>query len=48
VEDRSVLEAVLAQGIDLAQGYYIHRPNISMAEAMKVDLSAELDAWRRS
>ncbi len=35
VEDRAVLDQVVAQGIDLAQGFHIHRPNISMAEAMK-------------
>jgi diguanylate cyclase (GGDEF)-like protein len=35
VEDQAVLDQVVAQGIDLAQGFYIHRPNISMAEAMR-------------
>ncbi len=35
VEDEAVLEQVVLQGIDLAQGFHIHRPNISMAEAMK-------------
>ena len=38
VEDRVVLDQVGAQGIDLAQGYYVKRPNISLAEAMRVDL----------
>ena len=41
VEDRAVLDQVVAQGIDLAQGFYIHRPNVSMSEAMRVDLSPE-------
>ena len=36
VEDRAVLDQVGLQGIDLAQGFFIHRPNISMAEAMRV------------
>ena len=35
VEDRAVLDQVIVQGIDLAQGFHIHRPHISMAEAMK-------------
>ncbi|MBI5792392.1 MAG: bifunctional diguanylate cyclase/phosphodiesterase [Rhodocyclales bacterium] len=35
VEDKAVLDQVVLQGIDLAQGFHIHRPNISMAEAMK-------------
>jgi diguanylate cyclase (GGDEF)-like protein len=35
VEDEAVFEQVLAQGIDLAQGFHIHRPNISLAEAMR-------------
>ncbi|NJD36625.1 MAG: bifunctional diguanylate cyclase/phosphodiesterase [Betaproteobacteria bacterium] len=38
VEDRAVLDQVVAQGIDLAQGYYIHRPHMSLAEVMKVNL----------
>jgi EAL domain-containing protein (putative c-di-GMP-specific phosphodiesterase class I) len=37
VEDRAVLDQVVAQGIDLAQGFYIHRPHISLAEVMKVE-----------
>ncbi len=37
VEDRAVLDQVVAQGIDLAQGFYIHRPHISLAEVMKVN-----------
>jgi diguanylate cyclase (GGDEF)-like protein len=39
VEDAAVLDHVRAQGIDLAQGYHIHRPNISLAEAMKVNVA---------
>lgn len=35
VEDEAVLDQVRAQGIDLAQGYHIHRPDISMAQALK-------------
>ncbi|MBI3094658.1 MAG: EAL domain-containing protein [Rhodocyclales bacterium] len=35
VEDQAVLDQVVAQCIDLAQGFYIHRPNISMAAAMR-------------
>ena len=37
VEDSEVLDQVVAQGIDLAQGFYIHRPHISMAEVIKVN-----------
>lgn len=37
VEDQAVLDQVVAQGIDLAQGFYIHRPHISMAEVIKVN-----------
>ncbi|MDA8259428.1 MAG: EAL domain-containing protein [Betaproteobacteria bacterium] len=36
VEDEAVLEQVALQGIDLAQGFHIHRPNISLTEAMRV------------
>lgn len=36
VEDRESLDVVLAHEIDLAQGYHIHRPNISLAEVMQV------------
>ena len=42
VEDFEVLEQVVAQKIDLAQGYHIYRPNISMAAAMQVNLTTEL------
>ncbi len=35
VEDQAVLDQVVAQGIDLAQGYYIMRPNPSLADAMR-------------
>jgi EAL domain-containing protein (putative c-di-GMP-specific phosphodiesterase class I) len=35
VEDDAVLQQVRAQGIDLAQGYHIHRPDISIATAMQ-------------
>jgi diguanylate cyclase (GGDEF)-like protein len=35
VEDEAVFEQVVAQGIDLAQGFHIHRPNISLARAME-------------
>jgi len=34
VEDEAVFEQVVAQGIDLAQGFHIHRPNASLARAM--------------
>ena len=34
VEDEAVFQQVVAQGIDLAQGFHIHRPNISLAKAM--------------
>ena len=37
VEDQAVLDQVVAQGIDLAQGFYIHRPHISLAEVMKIN-----------
>jgi diguanylate cyclase (GGDEF)-like protein len=35
VEDEAVFQQVVAQGIDLAQGFHIHRPNISLAKAMQ-------------
>jgi diguanylate cyclase (GGDEF)-like protein len=35
VEDEAVFQQVIAQGIDLAQGFHIHRPNISLAKAMQ-------------
>ena len=38
VEERAVLDQVEVQGIDLAQGYYVKRPNISLAEALRVSL----------
>jgi len=44
VEDQEVLDQVVAQGIDLAQGFYIHRPNISMAEAMRGRQGLEMAA----
>ena len=35
VEDEAVFQQVIAQGIDLAQGFHIHRPNISLSKAMQ-------------
>jgi diguanylate cyclase (GGDEF)-like protein len=35
VEDEAVFQQVVAQGIDLAQGFHICRPNISLAKAMQ-------------
>ena len=34
VEDEAVLNAVRGQGIDLAQGYHIRRPGVSLTDAM--------------
>jgi len=45
VKDRAVLDQVIVQGIDLAQGFYIHRPSISIPEAMRVKQA--WIAWRR-
>lgn len=38
VEDEAVLEQVSAHDITLAQGYHIHRPNISLKQVMGVQL----------
>ena len=41
VEDQEVMDMVVRQGIDLAQGYHIHRPNASMALAMRAHLAGQ-------
>lgn len=40
VEDQGVLDEVFVHGIDLAQGYFIHRPHSSLATVMQVSLQA--------
>lgn len=40
VEDAGVLDEVFSHEIDLAQGYHIHRPNASLAQVMRVNVTA--------
>lgn len=44
VEDETVLDEVFAHDITLAQGYHIHRPNISLEQAMRVSIQARTTA----
>ncbi|MGE5492934.1 MAG: putative bifunctional diguanylate cyclase/phosphodiesterase [Actinomycetota bacterium] len=43
VEDAAVLDQVFLHDIGLAQGYHIHRPNISLEQVMKVNVQPRED-----
>jgi diguanylate cyclase (GGDEF)-like protein len=40
VEDEAVLDQVFLHDISMAQGYHIHRPNVSLEQVMQVNLEA--------